>query len=49
MPFNAGRVGKQTSPLYRASYTHTFSPTIVNSLYGGGQDWKERNISLNAL
>ena len=49
VPFNAGRVGKQTSPLYRASYTHTFSPAIVNSLYGGGQDWKERNISLNAL
>jgi len=46
-PFSTGRIGKQTSPLYRVSYTHTVSPTIVNSFYGGGHDWKEKNVGVN--
>jgi hypothetical protein len=47
VPFNTGRVGKQISPVYRASYTHTISPTMVNSLYAGGHDWKEWNLGQN--
>jgi len=47
VPFNTGRAGKQTSPLYRVNYTHTLSATTVNTLYAGGQDWKEKNVGLN--
>ena len=46
-PFNETRRGRQRSPLHRFGYTHVISPTIVNSAYGGGQDWKERNASEN--
>lgn len=47
LPLNTTRQGRQKSPLHRIGYTHIISPTIVNSLYGGGQDWKERNASPN--
>ncbi len=43
-PLNPSRVDNQTSPLYRAGWTWMISPTIVNSFYGGGQDWKENHI-----
>jgi hypothetical protein len=46
-PLNSTRRGRQRSPLHRFGYTHIISPTIVNSAYGGGQDWKERNASEN--
>ncbi len=46
-PLNGNRSGRQRSPLHRLGYTHVISPTIVNSAYGGGQDWKERNASVN--
>jgi hypothetical protein len=47
LPLNTTRQGRQKSPLHRLTYTHVLSPTVVNSLYGGGQDWKERNASPN--
>lgn len=46
-PFSTARIGHQKSPSYRVSYTHTISPTIVNSFYAGGHDWKESNLGVN--
>jgi hypothetical protein len=42
------RTGDQRSDVYRASYTWVIRPTLVNNMYGGGNNWRELNASLNA-
>ena len=30
-----------TSDVYRGSWTHTFSPTLLNNFYGGVNNWQQ--------
>jgi hypothetical protein len=43
-----GRTGNQRTDVYRAAYTWVIRPTLVNQMYGGGNNWRELNASINA-
>ncbi|MBI4875753.1 MAG: TonB-dependent receptor [Acidobacteria bacterium] len=38
----------RNSNVYRASWDHNFSPTLLNHFYGGGNDWKENHDPIQA-
>lgn len=37
------------SRVYRATWDHNFSPTLLNQFRGGGNDWKENHNSIQEL
>jgi hypothetical protein len=39
---------QRNSNVYRMSWDHSFSPTILNHFYGGGNDWKENHDPIQA-
>ncbi|MEO8372216.1 MAG: carboxypeptidase-like regulatory domain-containing protein, partial [Candidatus Solibacter sp.] len=39
---------QRTSDVYRFSWDHTFSPTILNRFYAGGNNWQENHDPIQA-
>lgn len=41
--------GQNLSDVYRMSWDHNFSPTLLNHFYAGGNNWREGHYSPNEL
>jgi hypothetical protein len=39
----------QNSDVFRGSWDHTFTPTVINHFYGGGNNWKQAHNPYQAL